>query len=95
MQTIEIAGDMDAAAMLALKPIFEEIALADSDICLDMANVRFLDSSGLGGIVFLYKRLRSRSQKLSLANVAGQPANLMRHLQLGFLIDALASGAAA
>jgi len=95
MRTIEITGDMDAAAMIALRPMLEDIARDDSDICLDMANVKFLDSSGLGGIVFLYKRLRARSRQFRLANVDGQPASLMRHLQLGFLIDARESGAAA
>ncbi|MGA8169926.1 MAG: STAS domain-containing protein [Methylocystis sp.] len=86
MQNVNINQDMDAAAMSALKPMFEDLAAGVDDISLDLAGVGFMDSSGIGGIVFLYKRLRERSLDLTLANVTGQPLRLMAQLQLSFLI---------
>jgi anti-anti-sigma factor len=86
MQIVEITQDMDAATMAKLKPRFEEMSLREDDIRLDLRGVRFIDSSGIGGIVFLFKRLREKSLNLTLANVTGQPLSLMRQLQLGFLI---------
>jgi anti-anti-sigma factor len=71
MQNVNIDQDMDAAATIALKPLFEELAGDTEDICLDLAGVGFMDSPGIGGIVFLFKRLRERSLDLTLANIAG------------------------
>ena len=57
MRTLHIEGDMDASAMADMKDLFEEIAQSHEDVRLDMRNVEFIDSSGIGGVVFLFKRL--------------------------------------
>ena len=95
MNIIEINQDMDAATMAKLKPRFEELSRGETDIQIDMRMVRFIDSSGIGGIVFLFKRLRERSLNLAQTNVGGQPLSLMRQLQLGFLISSPGGEAAA
>ena len=87
MQLVKIDQDMDAAAMAAMKPMFEELADSQNDICFDMSGVNFIDSSGVGGIVYVFKRLRERSLSVSLANVAGQPLRLLRHLKLEFMLS--------
>jgi anti-anti-sigma factor len=86
MQNFIINQDMDAAAMAELKQHFEDLATTPDNICLDLSKVQFMDSSGIGGIVFLFKRLRENSLHLTLTNVRGQPLRLMQKLQLGFLI---------
>ena len=86
MKNIYMDQDMDAATMAALKQTFEELATSEEDIRLDLAGVHFINSSGVGGIVFLFKRLRERSLTLTLTNVRGQPLRLLQQLQLGFLI---------
>lgn len=86
MRVIKIKQDMDAASMAEMKPMFEELADSRTDVCFDLSGVDFLDSSGVGGIVFVFKRLRERSLKVSLLNVAGQPARLLRHLKLEFML---------
>jgi anti-anti-sigma factor len=95
MQIVEISQDMDAATMAKLKPRLEELAAMAQDIRLDLRGVRFIDSSGIGGIVFLFKRLRENARVLTLVNVSGQPLSLMRQLQLGFLVAANESDAVA
>ena len=85
MRLIKIDQDMDAASMAAMKPLFQELADSRSDVCFDLGAVDFMDSSGVGGIVFVFKRLRERSLKLSLINVVGQPARLLRQLKLEFM----------
>jgi anti-anti-sigma factor len=87
MQLVRIDQDMDAATMAAMKPMFEELADSQSDICFDLSGVNFLDSSGVGGIVYVFKRLRERSLSVSLANVAGQPLRLLRQLKLEFMLS--------
>jgi len=86
MRIIRLDGDMDAAAMNELKPLFEELAACGDDVRLDMRNVGFIDSSGVGGVVFLFKRLKAASLKLDVARLAGQPRRLFIHLDLAFLI---------
>jgi anti-anti-sigma factor len=81
-RVIPIANDMDAAGMTRLRVEFEQLAHANEDIVLDLAKVGFLDSSGVGGIVYLFKRLRAAGRTLRLANVGGQPLQLLSHLQL-------------
>jgi anti-anti-sigma factor len=87
MRTVEIETDMDAAGMAEIKPMFEDLANSAEDVCLDLRGVQFLDSSGVGGIVFLFKRLRERSLNVTLASVKGQPLRLLRQLRLEFLLE--------
>lgn len=81
-RVVPIASDMDAAGMTRLRVEFEQLAQANEDVVLDLAKVGFLDSSGVGGIVYLFKRLRAAGRTLRLANVGGQPLQLLSHLQL-------------
>jgi anti-anti-sigma factor len=87
MQIVKIGQDMDAATMATMKSEFETLAVSVDSVRLDLEGVEFIDSSGIGGIVFLFKRLRERSLNLSLVNVDGQPLRLMQELHLGFLIE--------
>lgn len=86
MKNVYMDHDMDAAAMAALRQTFEDLAASGEDVSLDLSGVQFIDSSGVGGIVFLFKRLRERSHTLTLVNVRGQPLRLLQQLQLVFLI---------
>jgi len=85
-KVIPIASDMDAAGMTRLRVEFEQLAQANDDVVLDLAEVGFLNSSGVGGIVYLYKRLRAAGRTLRLVNVGGQPLQLLSHLRLTDLL---------
>lgn len=87
MRTLHIEGDMDASAMADMKGLFEEIAQSDEDVRLDMRNVEFIDSSGIGGLVFLFKRLRMAARRLEVVNLEGQPRKLFMQLNLTFLLS--------
>jgi len=82
----KIAEDMDAHGMGNLRSSLEELAINGGDILLDLDNVKFIDSSGVGGIVFLFKRLTSARRTLMLKNVSGQPLRLLTHLGMGQLL---------
>jgi anti-anti-sigma factor len=86
MRIIRLDGDMDAAAMADMKDLFEELAACGQDVRLDMRNVSFIDSSGIGGIVFLFKRLKAQGLRLETTRLKGQPQRLFLHLDLAFLI---------
>ena len=79
---LEIEGSLDALAVEILRPKFDELIQDQSDVVLNLGKIEFIDSSGIGAIVFLYKRLRSKERKLSLCGVHGQPLELLKHLRI-------------
>ena len=81
---ITLQGDMDASGCAKLRPQLEQLVDDQQhiNIELDFSQVGFLDSSGIGVIVFLYKRLTSQGRKLQLTHVCGQPQELMQLLRI-------------
>ena len=74
------AGNLDALGVKENIAVFNRLAELDEDLIIDMKAVERLDSSGLGALVFLYKRLRSQGHTVSVINVAGQPLSLLTDL---------------
>lgn len=85
-RTIKILDDLDAGTMATIRVLFEELALGNGPVTLDLSRVSFIDSSGIGGLVFLYKRLTAAGHRLTLSNVAGQPLQLLNHLKLSTVL---------
>lgn len=83
---LKIENDMDAVAMAAMRVTFDTLAEERENVEIDMQSVEFIDSSGVGGLVFLYKRLLSAGRRLTLNNVSGQPLRLLTHLRMQGLI---------
>ena len=84
---IKIDGDMDALSAPQLRAIFETTAQESTgEICLDISDVGFLDSSGIGAVLVLLRQLRSQDRKLQIVSVSGQPAGLLMHLKIHNII---------
>lgn len=80
--TYFLRGAFDAEAAANLRSDLEALANGDVPVELDMTEVDFLDSSGVGAIVFLYKRLLTRKLGLTLVGANGQPARLLEFLRV-------------
>lgn len=78
----DIDGSLDALAVEILRPNFDALVQNKSDVSLNLTSVPFIDSSGIGAIVFLFKRLRALDRNLSLIGVHGQPLELLKHLRI-------------
>jgi anti-anti-sigma factor len=81
-QKHEIDDDLDAAYVSRVRPHIERLAEAQEDVVLDFSKVEFVDSSGLGALVFLHKRLVSNGHKLKVVGLRGQPLQLFTNLHL-------------
>ena len=82
-QLVELEGDFDAAAVSMHKEKFENYTDCNAKgIVVDMSNVSFLDSSGIGAMVFLFKRLRSDNRDLKIIGLSGQPKRLIQLLRI-------------
>jgi len=82
-QLVELDGDFDAAAVSTHKAKFEHYTnCSEKGVVFDMSNVSFLDASGIGAMVFLFKRLRSDNRDLKLIGLSGQPKRLIQLLRI-------------
>ena len=80
---ISLPSDFSGLAVDGFKDQFEEVAHGkQQSVVLDFSSTTFIDSSGIGAMVFLYKRIEKKGQKLSLLNVSGQPHKLMSLLRV-------------
>lgn len=90
--TLPIHDEFDAHFARQMEPEFESLSQTEeSELILDLTQVQFIDSCGIGAIVFLYKRLKSRDKKLRLLNVNGQPRQLMQMLRIDKVIPMITS----
>lgn len=85
---IAFSGEMDAQGCSEVKPDIEALVTEPKalHILVDMDCVNFLDSSGIGAIVYLYKRVKSNGGSLSIEGANGQPLELMELLRIGSAI---------
>lgn len=90
---IVVDGDMDALAIKQLRSEFENVAENDDrDVSVDMSQVEFIDSSGIGALVFLFKRLTAAGRALDIRGVHGQPRDLFSLLRIGKTIPVQVTG---
>ncbi len=81
-QKHQIDDDLDASYVSRVRPHIERLAESGEDVILDLSKVEFVDSSGLGALVFLHKRLVSKGYKLKVVGLRGQPLQLFTNLHL-------------
>ena len=85
---IHLNGDFDAILAEKSRVEFGKLAdVAEKNVVLNLSNVDFIDSSGVGAIVFLYKRLRCKKLELSLSHPKQQPKELIKLLRIHKIID--------
>ncbi len=83
--TIELVGEFDAKGCKEIREELENTAaLCEEKILyVDLSGVSFIDSSGIGAIVFLFKRVREVHGTLEIINAQGQPKELLTLLRVG------------
>lgn len=86
-QVVSVTGDFDVNTVGEVKELFEELAVQGDDVVIDLTSVNFIDSSGIGAIVFLYKRLVAQQHNMALIGVTGQPKKLLDLLRISQTID--------
>ena len=86
--TLVISGDFDAVGSKSLLPHIDQVISKDKhkEVAIDFSQVSFLDSSGIGAIVYFYKRLIEIERAMILENVQGQPLKLINLLRIGKVI---------
>jgi anti-anti-sigma factor len=86
---IVAGGDLDMAATFKLEPEVERLLAQDGvrRLVLDLADVRFIDSAGIGALLSIRERADRLHVELALTNV---PAHVERVLELTGTRDVVA-----
>lgn len=86
---VYLSGDFDAQGCKDIRAELEEMVenYPEAVLCLDLQNIHFIDSSGIGAIVFMFKRLTAANCELALVNVQGQPKELISLLRVHEVIS--------
>jgi anti-sigma B factor antagonist len=91
--TLNITGELDALSVPDLRPVLDDlITKGHKRIVVDLSGLRLIDSSGVGAIVYLFRKLRAVGGTVSVRGAADQPLAILRLLKLDtiLLIDARA-----
>jgi anti-sigma B factor antagonist len=80
---LRIAGSLDAMSTPELRPVIDAIvAEKRKKVIVDVGGLRLIDSSGVGAIVSLYKRLRAQGGEVEVTGLRDQPLAIFRLLRL-------------
>jgi anti-sigma B factor antagonist len=80
---LSIGGELDALSVLDLRPVINQIGEDQpSKVLIDLSHLRLIDSSGVGAIVALFKRVKAYEGSLAVVGVQDQPLAILRLLRL-------------
>jgi anti-sigma B factor antagonist len=87
-----LAGSLDATTAYVLKAEIEELLEQRKlNVVFDLEGLELIDSSGVGAIVSLFKRVRTLQGDVKLACINGQPAEIFKLLRLDKAFQIFAS----
>lgn len=80
---LKISGELDSITAPEVRATFDEVVLSQpGSVVLDLSSLRVIDSSGVGAIVSLFKRLRTTDTTFTVEGVQGQPLSIFKVLRL-------------
>jgi anti-sigma B factor antagonist len=85
---LTLEGSLDAMTSAKLKP--EVVAIAEAQqlkVVVDLSQLTLIDSTGVGVLISLFKRLRALDGHVFFAGLAGQPKEIFRLLRLDRSLD--------
>jgi len=84
---ITIEGTLDAVSVSDLRGEIDKVVGArPKAVEVDLSQLRMIDSSGVGALVSLYKRVRAQGGNVVLKGVRDQPLAIFQLLQLDRLM---------
>jgi anti-anti-sigma factor len=84
---IKLRGNFDADTVNIMKNDIEAYSKLSTNIIFDLEHVPFIDSSGIGAIVFLYKRMVAKGFSVCVSGLTQQPLELFQMLFLDKTIN--------
>ena len=80
---LKIEGSLDAVSTPDIRPIVDALVSEKRAVIeVDCSSLRLIDSSGVGVIVSLYKRVRAQGGSVSVSGLRDQPLAIFKLLRL-------------
>ena len=80
---LNIDGTLDAVSAPELRPTLDAVvAEGRKEITVDLSNLRLIDSSGVGVLVSLFKRVRANGGDVRLIGMRDQPLAIFKLLRM-------------
>lgn len=87
---LAISGRLDALTVHELRATFDDVAAArPRRVVIDFAELMLLDSSGVGAVVSLYKRVKTQNGTVVIVRAHGQPLLVLQSLELDRVFSAV------
>lgn len=84
---VQLPEDFSGLTVDKYRDHFEQLRdTRNGNLVLDFGATEFIDSSGIGAMVFLYKKVEKQGVSMQLLNVAGQPNKLLKLLRVDMTI---------
>lgn len=84
VDVLALEGRLDAVTAPELRPTIDTLVQQGPNrrVVCDLRSLETIDSSGVGAIISLFKRLRLKGGDLRIARLRGQPKEIFRLLRL-------------
>ena len=80
---LRIEGSLDAISTPELRSLIETlVAEKRPEVVVDLSALRLIDSSGVGALVALFKRIRAQGGKVIITGLRDQPLAIFKLLRL-------------
>lgn len=80
---LRIEGALDALTVRDLRPILDEVVAGrPKRVTVDLGELTLIDSSGVGAIVSLFKRIKAEGGQVVVVRAQEQPLAVLRLLKL-------------
>jgi anti-sigma B factor antagonist len=80
---LKIEGELDANTAPELRPVIEAVVAAQRQlVTVDLSALSSIDSSGVGALVSLYKRMRAAGGDVQISGLSQQPLAIFKLLRL-------------
>jgi anti-sigma B factor antagonist len=80
---LSVLGELDVLAATHLRPVLESlVSERPAEVEVDLSGLRIVDSSGVGTLVSLYKRVREQGGRVYVTGLRDQPLAIFRLLLL-------------
>jgi anti-sigma B factor antagonist len=80
---VRIEGTLDAVSATELRPVVDAlVAEQRQSVLLELSGLRLIDSSGVGVIVSLFKRIRAQGGEVKITGLRDQPKAIFKLLRL-------------
>jgi anti-sigma B factor antagonist len=81
--TLSVKGELDAKTVPDIRPELDRVVEGQpSHLTVELSGLRLIDSTGVGAIVSVFKRVRAYGGQFTIQGIHGQPLAIFEVLRL-------------